>query len=142
MTTFESKIDEHADLLESMKDNDELNDHNYMQLYDNLRDIRDVYKEHRFISIYCIYSNVYVGELDQEVHASICEKRVCTLKVEIRPEEYPITGIQRALTGSTIPEQCVDHIEAGLVDPSNKFSLSFNMNGSEFYSIYKMEKFY
>ena len=142
MSRFESKVEEHADLLEAMKDNDELNDHNYMQLYDNLRDIKDVYQEHRFITLYCIYSNVYLGDMDTEVHASVSEKRVITLKVEIRPEEFPIPGIQRALRGTTIPEQCVGHIEDGLVDPSNKFSLLFNMIGAEHYTIYKMEKFY
>ena len=140
MSTFESKVEEHADLLEAMKDNDELNDHNYMQLYDNLRDIKDVYQENRFITLYCIYSNVYRSEEDMG-YVSVSEKRSITLKVEIIPDSIPIIAIHRALKGCVIPETSVDYIETCLIDSSNGFSLSFN-NGSEFFTIYKMEKFY
>ena len=132
------KITEYGEKLEALKDNDEINEHNYMELFNGLRDIRDLYKDSRFVSIYCVYTNTYLSDSDDSVCATINRKKIITLKVEIDPSSGAVEGIEKALFSNTIPEQSVEVIRDSLIDPDTKFCLSFKTGLSEYYNIYKM----
>tara|TARA_R110002020_G_scaffold197892_3_gene398978 strand:+ start:685 stop:1107 length:423 start_codon:yes stop_codon:yes gene_type:complete len=132
------KISDYGEILERLKDNDEINEHNYMDLFNNLRDIRDLYKDSRFISLYCIYTNTLVADSDDTICSTVNKKKIITLKVEIDPSAGAVEGIEQALTSNTIPEQSVEVLRDSLIDPDLKFSLTFKTGLSEFYNVYKM----
>ena len=115
------KISDYGETLETLKDNEEINEHNYMELFNNLRDIRDLYKDSRFVALYCIYSNTYSSDTDETICSTINHKRI--------------------LTRNTIPEQSVEIIRDSLQDPVPKFALTFRTGPSEFYNIYKMVEY-
>ena len=140
--SFEKKITEFGETLERLKDNDEINEHNYMTLYNDIRDINDVFQEQRFLTLYCLYSNVYISDSDDTICTSVANKKCITLKVEIDPSISVIGGIEHSLVSTTIPEHSVSFIENALVNSGNNFALTFKTGISEYHTIYKMEKFY
>ena len=135
------KISDYGETLETLKDNEEINEHNYMQLFNDLRDIRDLYKDSRFVALYCIYSNTYSSDTDETICSTINHKRIITLKVEINPQFGCVEGIEYSLTRNTIPEQSVEIIRDSLQDPVPKFALTFRTGPSEFFNIYKMVEY-